>query len=66
MNKLNETIKKRKPVKVYIEGEYFGIMEYNQEKNRYENNYGNIPIEKIPLILAGNESVNHIKLEVIE
>lgn len=65
MTNLWETIKNRKPVKVYLLGDYFDTMSYNEELNRYEGVYGNIPMEKVPLIIDGDESVDHIKLEVL-
>lgn len=64
MNTLQVAIKERKPIKVFILGDYFDTMTYNEELNRYEGDYGNIPMEKIPKILAGYEEVDHITLEV--
>lgn len=65
MNSLQVAIKNRKPIKVYILGDYYDTMSYNEELNRYEGVYGNIPMEKIPKILAGAEEYDHIKLEAV-
>lgn len=69
MTELDETIKNKKPIKVYFrekneEFEYFDTMEYNKEKDRYECEYGNIPFSSIPLILIGK--IDHIKLESVK
>lgn len=64
--KLEETIEKHKPIKVYLENAFFSIMEYNKQLDRYECDYGNIPMEKMALILTEDESVDHIRLEVSE
>jgi len=69
---LNETIKNKQPIKVFIRDdeklpyEYYDTMTYNKELDRYEGNYGNIPFKKIPMILAKKKEVDHIKLEVID
>lgn len=68
---LTQTIKKRKPIKVYLKDddkslyEYFDIMHYNKDKNRYECNYGSIPMNKMSKILSGDKSVEHIRLEAV-
>lgn len=69
MTDLEETITNKKPIKVYLredneEYEFFDIMEYNEEKDRYECNFGNIPFSSIPLILMGK--LDHIKLESVK
>lgn len=66
MTTLNDVIKDKKPIKVFIQNditgefEYYETMEYNKDLKRYECNFGNIPLKKIPLILSGK--INHIKL----
>jgi len=64
--KLYEVIKYRKPIKVYLNNIFYDIFYFNKEKNIYQGDFGYIPIEKIPDILAGKEYVNHIKLESYE
>lgn len=66
LKELEETIQNHKPIKVYLENEYFDIMEYNKQKDRYECDYGNIPMDKMALILTEDESVDHIRLEVVD
>ena len=66
MKKLNEAVKNRQPLKVYLEGDYYDTMTFNEKENRYEGQFGNLPLQTISLVLAGEESVDHIKLEVVE
>lgn len=63
MNTLQVAIKNKKPIKVYILGDYYDTMSYNEKLNRYEGDYGNIPMEKIPKIMAGVKEYDHLKLE---
>ena len=52
--------------KVNLDGMDFGIMKYNEELKRYENQYGNIPLDKMILILQGDKDYDFIKIESIE
>lgn len=65
MNTLQEVIKNKKPIKVYLDNEYWCDMEYNEKENRYEGQFGNIPMEVIPKVLAGNKEYDHIRIEAL-
>lgn len=52
--------------KVNLDGMDFGIMKYNEKLKRYENQYGNIPLDKMILILQGDKDYDFIKIESIE
>lgn len=54
-------IKERKPIRVYIENEDFGIYEWNEKKQRYEGFIGNLTIDNIKQIFEG--IIDHIKIE---
>ena len=70
MTTLQATIKNKKPIKVYFindktsKPEYFDTMNYSEKEKRYECDFGNIPMEKIPQILSGK--IDHIKIEGVE
>jgi len=70
MQELNEAIEKKLPLNLYIKEtdtrnyEFYDVLDYNEKTNRYEGVYGHIPMEKMPLILMQDKSVDHIKLEV--
>ena len=52
-----------KKYRVFLDNVDFGIMTYNEKLKRYENEYGNIPINKIILILKKDENYEFIRLE---
>jgi hypothetical protein len=50
MKELIEDIKNKKPIKVYILGNDYGVYEYNEVKQRYEG-FGYLTMESIKKIL---------------
>ena len=50
MKELIEDIKNKKPIRVYILGNDYGIYEYNEAKQRYEG-FGFLTMESIKKIL---------------
>lgn len=50
MKELIEDIKNKKPIRVYILGNDYGVYEYNEVKQRYEG-FGYLTMESIKKIL---------------
>ena len=63
--RLQDTITNRKPLKVYLGGEYWCDMEYVPERNIYQGEKGCLSMEAIAKVMANEEEVSHLKLEVI-
>ena len=63
MKELIEDIKNKKPIRVYILGNDYGIYEYNEAKQRYEG-FGFLTMESIKKILK--KEVDFIEIRRIE
>ena len=63
MKELIEDIKNKKPIRVYILGNDYGIYEYNEVKQRYEG-FGFLTMESIKKILK--KEVDFIEIRRIE
>lgn len=66
MKNLQEAIKNKEPIKVYLDNEYYDIFEYNEEKNIYQGQFGYMDLDTISKILLNRKEVDHIKIEKVE
>ena len=66
MKNLQEDIKNKKPIKVYLENNFFDTFYYNKENNNYQGKFGYMPVGTITKVLLNKEETNHIKIEGVE
>ena len=66
--RLNEAVKKREPLLVYLqvgdELELYDRFEYNAKENIYQGNFGYVDLGIIPKVLSGDVQYNHIRFEL--
>jgi len=62
---LQEVIKDKEPIKVYLENEFYDTFYYNKEENIYQGQFGKIDMDTISKVMLNKEETNHIKIESI-
>ena len=65
MKNLQEVIKDKEPIKVYLENEFYDTFYYNKEENIYQGQFGKIDMDTISKVMLNKEETNHIKIESI-
>ena len=65
MKNLQEVIKNREPIKISIKDLDTGIYYWDEEKQRYQSDFGFIPIEVVVKVVLGKKEVDHIKIEAV-
>lgn len=63
MKNLQEVIKNKEPIKVYLENDYYDTFYYNEKENIYQGQFGKMDMDTISKVLLNREKVNHIKIE---
>lgn len=66
MKDLWEIVENREPIKVYLTGDYYDTLYWDEEKQRYQGEFGFIPMEIITKIVLEKKEVDHIKIEGVE
>ena len=63
MKNLQEAIKNREPIEVYLDNEHYDTFYYNEKENIYQGEFGFMPMDTVTKVLLRKEEVNHIKTE---
>lgn len=66
MKNLQEAIKNREPIIVYLDGEHYDTFYYNEKENIYQGQFGFMPMDTITKVLLNKEEANHLKIEGVE
>ena len=61
---LQEAIKNKQPIDVYLKNDFYDIFYFNQEKNIYQGQFGYLDMDTITKVMLNKEEVNHIKIKV--
>lgn len=66
MKNLQEVIKNREPIEIYLDNEHYDTLYYNEKDNIYQGQFGFMPMDTVTKVLLNKEEVNHIKIEGVE
>lgn len=53
----------KKPIRVFIEGDDFGIYTYDETKKRYQGVIGYIEVEDVLRVINGDKELDHLQIE---
>lgn len=60
---LQGILTKKSDVKLYIDGQDFGIFKYNAKNEIYQGKFGYITLEKLIKCLSGDQALEFIKVD---
>lgn len=55
----------KKPIRVYLLGEDFGVYRYNEHKKRYEGGIGYLELNTIIRCINGDDDLDHLEIEEV-
>lgn len=63
MKNLQEVIENRKPIKIYLDDDYYDTFYYNEDKNIYQGNFGYITMEVLMKAVFKKKGYEFLKIE---